>query len=357
MFQLGKKYGFTFSGMDPCPAPISGIDRAPKQPVYAKRQYKVQGLDSNGPWQMDRINEMINDSDKILKVRRGMNPAMSVNYTQNIPLLTGGNHQFYSPYAIKDYNQLDIIPMMRQEDLLPLNRLPREKTAIYVNRALGANLKEPECGMSYVDRYEVNAIVNGTNKELDSRVCSRQTNINNIDGMIDRPTIQDMVHKKVAPTQNKAEFRGPVLHSHGHVTPKVSMQANRNVQASAPSGMRRNIQTTGLETSQLNPTLYPKIPHHVTFADARANVQAPNAHVPNETHQVTRPIVKPTFNPVINQFYKPNFDPATDFHLKKKNPADRANDGAGNASTQYSHETAFLRNSEFLIPRPDSLPL
>jgi hypothetical protein len=92
------------------------------------------------------ITKMIDESDRsaeaILRFARGVNPSVSVNYSnfggsqQNY-----GNQQAFLPYTINKDGDFHP-PVQAPQDLLPLSRLPRNTTFAITNPGMPHNLKE-----------------------------------------------------------------------------------------------------------------------------------------------------------------------------------------------------------------------
>ena len=92
------------------------------------------------------ITKMIDNSDRsaeaILRFARGVNPSVSVNYSnfggsqQNF-----GNKQAFLPYTINKDGDFHP-PVQAPQDLLPLSRLPRNTTFAITNPGMPHNLKE-----------------------------------------------------------------------------------------------------------------------------------------------------------------------------------------------------------------------
>ena len=89
--------------------------------------------------QTSDITEMIDESSNraaevILPFARGVNPCVSVSYNNygrnGGQSLNGNNSQAYGPYVIMKDGAFRP-PLMRQENLLPLSRLPRVWTTAY----------------------------------------------------------------------------------------------------------------------------------------------------------------------------------------------------------------------------------
>lgn len=73
---------------------------------------------------------------------RGQNPMVSVSYGEGV----GGSHQPYLPYRVARDGAFRP-PIWRQEDLLPLSRLPRHRTSVTTNlKQIDYTRRLTDCG-------------------------------------------------------------------------------------------------------------------------------------------------------------------------------------------------------------------
>ena len=86
------------------------------------------------------ITKMIDDSDRcsssITRFARGVNPSVSVSYSNN-----GGNRQAFLPYTINKDGDFHP-PVPAPQDLLPLSRMPRNITQVQTKPSMPHYLKE-----------------------------------------------------------------------------------------------------------------------------------------------------------------------------------------------------------------------
>ena len=105
------------------------IIKDPPKALVSRRRDKVG--DTND------ITKMIDDSnrstDAILRFARGVNPSVSVSYTNNGGSLQNyGNQQAFLPYTINKDGDFRV-PVPAPHDLLSLSRLPRESVKVFTN--------------------------------------------------------------------------------------------------------------------------------------------------------------------------------------------------------------------------------
>jgi hypothetical protein len=143
MFQFPKREGVTLPSVESWNTD-NNILKLPPQAVFTRRNDKVGDdlqitgwIDDSG----DRICEGIS------KYARGVNPMVSVSYS-NYNAGTNGNPLSYSglteaklPYRIMDGGAFRP-PILTQEDLLPLSRLPRNRVSVLANPEFPNYLKK-----------------------------------------------------------------------------------------------------------------------------------------------------------------------------------------------------------------------
>lgn len=140
------------------------ILRDPPRSIHTRRVDKVgqtqsilQAQDESG----DRICEMIN------VYARGVNPMVSVSYDNFSNNAGGGNPLQTSPNASLPYKVENVRPpVLRQEDLLPLSRLPRNWFYSYTNPSLPDLVQAAQCNETDNCVHEKILYASaGTNKE------------------------------------------------------------------------------------------------------------------------------------------------------------------------------------------------
>ena len=149
----------------------------------------------------NEITKMIDNSDRsaeaILRFARGVNPSVSVNYSnfggsqQNF-----GNQQAFLPYTINKDGDFHP-PVQAPQDLLPLSRMPRNTTFAISNPGMPHNLKELS------NSRNVNSTRNVHEKIVSSQVRSTKTYL--LQKPFQEPfvhtksSIQEIAHKKATP--------------------------------------------------------------------------------------------------------------------------------------------------------------
>ena len=149
----------------------------------------------------NEITKMIDNSDRsaesILRFARGVNPSVSVNYSnfggsqQNF-----GNQQAFLPYTINKDGDFHP-PVQAPQDLLPLSRMPRNTTFAISNPGMPHNTKELS------NSRNVNAARNVHEKIVSSQVRSTKTYL--LQKPFQEPfvhtksSIQEIAHKKATP--------------------------------------------------------------------------------------------------------------------------------------------------------------
>ena len=136
----------------------------------------------------NEITKMIDNSDRsaeaILRFARGVNPSVSVNYSnfggsqQNF-----GNQQAFLPYTINKDGDFHP-PVQAPQDLLPLSRMPRNTTFAISNPGMPHNRKELS------NSRNVNATRNVHEKIVSSQVRSTKTYL------LQKPFQEPFVHTK-----------------------------------------------------------------------------------------------------------------------------------------------------------------
>jgi len=114
------------------------IMKDPPKSITLRRKDKVG--DNNDIIQM--IDDSDRSNDSIMRFARGVNPSVSVSYSNNGGSLQNyGNQQAFLPYSINKDG--DFHPFVHApQDLLPLSRLPRNTVKVISNPALPHFTKE-----------------------------------------------------------------------------------------------------------------------------------------------------------------------------------------------------------------------
>jgi hypothetical protein len=145
MFQFPKRESVTLPSVENW-STNTNILKLPPQAVFTRRRDKVgDDLQITG-WIEDSGDRIC---EGISKYARGVNPMVSVSYS-NYNAGTNGNPLSYSglteaklPYRIMDGGAFRP-PILTQEDLLPLSRLPRNKTSVISKPEFPNYLKKME---------------------------------------------------------------------------------------------------------------------------------------------------------------------------------------------------------------------
>jgi len=160
--------GLTSYGKFTLPSVTGGLGsmnilRDPPKSIHTRRIDKVG--------QNNDITQMIQDSgdrscEAISQYARGVNPMVSVSYQNNgnnggqrvgsiVPSINGGV-QSRLPYAIGSGGSVFRPPTLRQENLLPLSRLPRLSTNINTNKEFPDFSRKMKCAQPAEKIRQVN---------------------------------------------------------------------------------------------------------------------------------------------------------------------------------------------------------
>ena len=145
MFQFSKNEHLTLPSVENWNT-NTNILKLPPQAVFTRRRDKV-GDDLQITAWIDESGDRV--CEGISKFARGINPMVSVSYsnynagTNGNPLTYSGKTEAKLPYRVMD-NGAFRPPILTQQDLLPLSRLPRNKTSVVSSPEFPNYLKKIE---------------------------------------------------------------------------------------------------------------------------------------------------------------------------------------------------------------------